>query len=489
MLRFDRAWMVCALVTGFCALAWGVGRGVGQGVEKPAETRRGVPTVYDYGAVGDGKADDTEAIRKMVEAKVGAIRFPRGRFRITEPIVIDLDRVGPASVVGDGPATIIMAGPGPALEFVGTHQGTAGPATVKDNVWNNQRTPLIDGIEIVGAHPEAIGLRLTRTMQAVISRVTIRRALHGIHLYERNRNIAISECHIYENRGVGIFLDHLNLHQIDIANCHVSYNGGGGIVARDSEVRNLQIGVCDIEGNMADDGPPTANILIDVTNGSVREGAIVGCTIQHNHTAPDSANIRFIGRSREEPIKVGHFTISHNALSDVAVNIHLTHARGVTITGNTLWKAFSHNLHAVDCSNLVIGPNLFDRNPDYRPADSPNGLLFEECSDSTLSGLHVNGTLQVPAGLILRKCRRMNVTNCTILDCENRGLLLEEADRVRVSDCLIVNDRPESEGFVAFELTGGKDNMVVDNLLVGKVDIAPDSAHVAGNVIKATPTK
>ena len=159
-----------------------------------------------------------------------------------------------------------MAGPGPALRLIGTHKGTASPKTFKPETWA-ERMPLVDGLEILGAHPEADGIEFTRTMQAIITRVTIRNARHGIHLTERNRNVIISDCHLYQNSGVGIYLDQVNLHQINVANCHLSYNTKGGIVVRDSELRNLQVNNCDLEGNMPLDVTPTraANVWIDLS--------------------------------------------------------------------------------------------------------------------------------------------------------------------------------------------------------------------------------
>ncbi len=429
---------------------------------------RRILTVIDFGAVGDGKADDTAAIQRAVNSGIGDVRFPRGAYRITKSIKVALDETGPTSIVANGTARIINAGPGAAIVFVGTHQGTASPHTVTGNVWERQRTPMIDGIEIVGAHPQASGIEATGTMQAIFTRVTVRNALHGIHLTTRNRNVIISECHLYDNHGIGIFLDHLNLHQVNITNCHISYNDMGGIVARDSEIRNLHIGSCDIEGNMSDQTAPTANILLDTRNGTVREGAIVGCTIQHSHNAPNSANVRFIGKSRQEPQKVGHFTIGDNALSDVAVNVELINARGVTIMGNTFWKAFQQNLLVTGSSNIVVGPNLFDRNPDYRPNDSPNGIVFRDCADCTLTGLHINNTLRVPAALIIEECDWFNITACSVLDSDNCGILLRNCEHCRVSDCLVRDSRPQSQQPIAISVTGGVENQIVDNMFVGR---------------------
>jgi hypothetical protein len=53
-----------------------------------------------------------------------------------------------------------------------------------------------------------------------------------VHLTTRNRNVLISACHFYHNTGVGVFYDHVNLHQSNIVGSHISYNGGGGVVTR-----------------------------------------------------------------------------------------------------------------------------------------------------------------------------------------------------------------------------------------------------------------
>ncbi len=424
------------------------------------------PAADKRGLAGDGKADETEALRRWIASRPGTITLPTGVYRITETLVVPLDEVGWTSISGNGTARIVMEGAGPALRFVGTHQGTADPGTVRENVWQRQRMPLIDGVEIVGAHAEADGIELVGTMQAILSRVNIRHVRDAVRLTGRNRNVILSECHLYDNHGVGVLMDRLNLHQVNIANCHISYNDAGGIVLRRSEVRNLHIACCDIEGNMPENGqgPATANILLDTREGSVREGAIVGCTIQHTHKAVGSANIRLLGTSAELPQKVGNWTIGDNVLSDVAVNIHLKHARGVTIVGNTMWKAFEHNLLVEGSSQIVVGANLCDRNPDYRPADSPNTILFEDCRDCTISGLHLTHTLSESAGLTLRRCRWFNITGCSVLDCAGGGIEFEDVFDSRLSDCVI---RCKETISPALRIEGGRGNVVSDNVLTG----------------------
>jgi hypothetical protein len=447
----------------------GSARGIGAGINRPGSQDG---NVQHYGAVGDGKNDDTEAIQKAIHAGVGAIYFPRGIYRITRPIVIDLDKMGFTSIHGQGVATLVMAGAGPALRLKGTHFKSADPQGFSEAVWDRQRMPLVDGLAILGEHAEALGIEAVGTMQLTITRVHVRAALHGIRLAENNRNVIISDCHLYENRGVGIYYDNVNLHQSNITGCHISYNDGGGIVSRAGNVRNIHIMGCDIESNMAPDKSPTANVLIDCRNSRYGTGevAITGCTIQHNNPSPDSANIRIIGRSQPSPklalVRLGNVTISGNVLSDVQTNIHLKDCRGVCITGNTLWKGYAHNLLIEDCSNIVIGANCFERNPRYNYGNSleaKNSLVLRNCKDCTLSGLHIAHVWRAPAGLLIENCQRMNITNCTILDCDNVGLLLKDVIHSRVSDCMIRDDRVDAQS-IPLKVTGGMGNTIADNV-------------------------
>ena len=430
-------------------------------------------SVKQFGATGDGETDDTAAIQKAVDSGIGEIRFPKGTYRITRTITVDLDSTEATSLCGEGTATVLMTGEGPAFHFIGTHDGTASPATVKPEVWQRQRAPMVDGLEIVGAHPQASGVEANGTMQMTITRTVVREARHGIHLTGRNRNVIISNCHLYDNCGVGVFLDRLNLHQVNLTGCHISYNDGGGVVLRESEIRNLHIGTCDIEGNMGDaDSSPTANVWLDATGSSIGEVAITGCTIQHTHGAPDSANIRIDASSTKRPfteeLRHGNFTIADNVLSDVQVNIEVKNARAVTITGNTIWKGYRTNLLVEGCRNVVLANNVFDRNPRYHYGDGPDadlGIIFRDTTDSTLSGNHIYGVGDIPAAVLLQRCRRMNIVGCTIGNYGRCGLHLDEVHDSRVSDCLIYHDAPNAQERIPLKVDGGKGNQIVDNLL------------------------
>jgi hypothetical protein len=440
-----------------------------------------VADLRDFGAVGDGRADDTAALEKAVRSGRGVVRISKGRFRITRTVTVELDKTGYIAFEGHGVGQIVMAGAGPALRFVGTHAKLlSDPSNFEGDVWRNERMPVIDGVEFIGAHAEADAIQADSTLQLTVTRTRISQCRHGIHLVNRNRNVVISDCHIYHNRGIGIFYDNLYLHQSNITGCHISYCGGGGIVSRRGNVRNIHIGACDLESNHSPEGEPTANILIDCRGSAsgTAEVAITGCTIQHNSQSPESANIRILGRGDRDgrgKTPWGHVTITGNILSDVATNVHLNGARGVTLAGNTLYVGFEHNLLVEDCQQIVVGANVMERNPPYysgRGATAKNAALFRNCFDCTITGLHIQGTRTTEAGLQLIDCNRFNITGCTILDCDNAGLLARNLTNSRISDCLIRDDR-EGKKTPSIRVESGSDNQIVDNLTNDPVSTKP----------------
>ncbi len=104
----------------------------------------------------------------------------------------------------------------------------------------------------------------------------------------------IADCHIYHNRGVGVFYDGVNIHQSNITGSHISYNKGGGIKLLDAEVRNIQFTGNDIEYNYDLEADASADVWIDCGSTTIREGAITGNTARSPATP-----------SRRSPLRAG----------------------------------------------------------------------------------------------------------------------------------------------------------------------------------------
>src|SRR5690606_14218009 len=138
-------------------------------------------SVRDYGAKGDGTTDDTEAIYTAIRAADdGEILFSKGLYRITRSINIALEQYGPLTIKGvAGASTIIMDGPGAAFVIRGTHEGSALPATVKEDVWARENFFLIESLEIVGKQEDSDGIQLVGLMQPVVRNCLIRNSRYG----------------------------------------------------------------------------------------------------------------------------------------------------------------------------------------------------------------------------------------------------------------------------------------------------------------------
>lgn len=399
--------------------------------------------------------DSTSELQSQIDSN-GSLLLKRQRIRITSPLVFDLSRLGSAKLTSVDGATLIMDGPGPAVKIVGTHQGTASPKSFQPATWN-ERMPIVSGIEILGAHPEADGIELTRTVAAVVNAVSVRWCRHGIHLVERNRNVVISDCHLYENSGVGVFLDDVNLHQINIGGCHISYNRAGGVVVRDGNVRNIQISGCDIEANMPADETATtiANILLDVSGSatdktkSIAEVSITGCTIQHSANysghedrtvAPGGANIRIAGK---EIYPIDSVTVTGNVLSDTSCNIDLNHVMDVAVCSNNFFAPKPANLTVANSTRVVVNGNTFNPRQFQRPGtirfikshdcifsnntlhqfDTADGaVILEDCTGLTLSSLSLT---VCGAGIVLRGCRDITLNACRVSRTKAGGMDLK----------------------------------------------------------------
>jgi polygalacturonase len=395
--------------------------------------------VRDFGARGDGNTDDTQALQHALQRGDGVLTFPRGDYLITRPLQVALQIHGRLAIDGSGgTARLLMAGAGPALHLIGTHARNAEPSSFAEAVWQNERMPTVRGLEIVGRHRQADGIRIDGAMQPTLHMLLIRHCRHGIHLANRDRNVLIAACHIYDNSGVGIFFDRVNLHQTNIHGNHISYCKQGGIKIEGGEVRNVQIGSNDIEYNYDTQAESSADILFDVRTGTVREGTIVGNTIQARES-PRGANVRFLG-AVDHPNAVGLFTITGNMIGSQARALDLHACRGVVVTGNTLYCGYRALLWAERCEHLVIGPNSIDHNPDYG-GRSTDQVVLRGCRNVTLTGLILQHTREpsaaVSGSVEIHDCRDVNVSGIQVLGARNRGIAMANSSAVRIADSTI----------------------------------------------------
>ncbi len=439
-----------------------------------------MPYAYNFGAAADGTTDDTAALQHAIDEGGGVLKLTKGTYRITRPLVFDLTKLGYGAVLGDGGTPrIVMAGPGPAIQVLGDHRGTALPSTVKPHTWDKERFPNISGVEILGEHPEAIGIQLRKTMQMTVSRVLVRNCRYGVHLVERNRNFLLCDSHIYDNAEYGLYLDRCNLHQINVTGNHISYNKRAGIKSLDGDVHNLQITGNDIEYNnhpgvdKSPGGEPTgAEIWFEAPQGVISEVTIASNTIQAT-VQPGGANIRIHGSGKTAPYGARLIAITGNILGSQTRGIELLSAQRVAITGNTIYGAAELSLLARHCSGLSMSGNTiaWQGLPNDPPRD---GILCEDCDNGVLSGLVTQGmsagSPDSGAAITLIRCSDFSVSDCHVLDPKHRGIELRDCTRCRVTGNHVIDRRESPTMLQAIRVTGkSRDNLVRDNTTGGAV--------------------
>ncbi|MGE3408751.1 MAG: right-handed parallel beta-helix repeat-containing protein [Pirellulales bacterium] len=437
-------------------------------------------SVRDFGAVGDGRHDDSDAIQHAIDMGDGVVAFPPGDYLLTRTMEVDLRQRNRVGLTGSiGTARVIMAAAGPAFHLIGAHGGTAQPADFSPEAWQRERMPTATNLEIEGAHAEADGFLLEGTMQSTFEGVLLRKLRHGIRVTRRARNVLISHCHIYHNTGIGVFLDEVNLHQAIISASHISYCLAGGIKIVGSEIRNLQITGNDIEYNYDESAQESADVWIDSSadNATVREATIASNTIQAK-SSPGGANIRIIGHNPQDNHKAGMMAISGNLIGSQEINVHLVACRGVTVAGNVIYSGTHRNLQLNGCRNIVIGPNSFDHNPDYRDKELCTSVRIAESRDCTLTGTIIQDSQagqHTVAGvepverdglLEIVRSRRINVSGCEFLDGYPACVHIDSSDFVSLTGCTLTDGRTEKKTEHALVWRGnGSNNFLAANTI------------------------
>jgi hypothetical protein len=278
-----------------------------------------------------------------------------------------------------------------------------------------------------------------------------------------------------------VFLDRVDLHQINIVGNHITYNRLGGIRIEGSQIRNLQITGNDIEYNNGRvhkaDATPTAEIYVDASGGAtVEEVTVASNTIQATPTE-GGANIRMLQSADGRPLRL--WTITGNIIGNQERNVHLTHCRAVLVTGNSIYSAQQQNLLLENCREINLTGNDFRTHSTRMGA----GIRLVDSQDCVFSGCtardeHAAGQ---PSGLPLmeiERCRRITVNGCQILDGVPYGVDVRESSGINISGSTIADTRAERIAKADLRFVGaGKANLVTGNTF-GKPIEADDASGV-----------
>ena len=425
----------------------------------------------NFGAVGDGVADDTDALQHAVDGGDGVLELSKGTYRITRPIRLDSTKHGYLGVRGEqGTARIVMAGAGPALEILGDHQGTADPGSFQPHTWDRERMPIVTGLELLGQHPEADGIQLRRTMQATIQNVLIRKCRFGVHLVERNRNFLLNAAHIYDCHDSGVFFDQCNLHQVIISASHISYCKRAGIRQHNGDVHNIQITGNDIEYNSGYEGPGqelSGEIVLVAPEGIISEYTIASNTIQATLGAA-GANVMILGRAEDPPSGIRLVAITGNVLGSRDCNIMIDYGSRISISGNTIYGGQRLNCEFRHSRFMTMGSNSCFSRPASYASETTDGILLDQCVGCSLVGNVLNdcrlGDEQTGGSITVRDSQNIAISASQILNPHFRGIDVANSSRCNISGNSIHEDAETKRMLAAIRIEGeGMENWVHGN--------------------------
>jgi hypothetical protein len=319
----------------------------------PAETderNAGFYNIRDFGAVGDGTADDTIAIRSamayVASKNGGVVTFPEGDYRVTDTIALPsgvtivgsnglASRVPTSDLPRKNPTSIRLSGSGRALFRIGECTSQVAIRDIELIADSNEKTY---GIEAVGAYNSAQGLYVER-----VSFTTFDRGIYAYGLPQTDLNwqidyVKIKDSTFMLNRDAGIYTNSRNSDWKVIGTVFINPKRGPGQNANSMKFERA------------------AGILIQDTFGGGFPGAPGGTFLD----VLDSGGIMIISSSTEE---MTNSVVINSELNPMAGNL----SAPITVTNSAFGNPIIFNARRTWVSTgNGYAPNTFKADPSVR---------------------------------------------------------------------------------------------------------------------------
>ncbi|MEL5336736.1 hypothetical protein PTR34_15630 [Serratia nevei] len=285
--------------------------GLGDGNARYILNKSGIWGAYADAAGTIPATDDTDALQTMfnnaqvtgrVELEANKYYLISGKILVNPAVVKRLDFNG---------ATIVQMSDTATLHCLGSLAGSANPIQSGDKV-HGEYGFFIDSARICSVNQESgVALLLEKTIGVTISNSVFYFNSIGIQIKGMNRNINISNSHIYANRNYGLhYMSGGDLHQMNVTGTHISYSRIN-VFSDNQHLYNLQISGSDIEVSSYP-ADVDKNIYIRALNDiKVDCVEITGCTIEGHST--DNALVRLEGG---DVTSISNVVISGNAIGN-----------------------------------------------------------------------------------------------------------------------------------------------------------------------------
>lgn len=332
--------------------------------------------VKDYGAIGDGVANDSTAIQAAINAAKavqGTVFLPPGLYLIGTTTLY-LTTTG---ATGGDPVSIKIIGAGTeasTIRYTGSGTAISSGTTI-----NGGESIVIEDLTIIGngSTGSARGLHLKRYWHASsIRNVRIESfAGTGLHLH-RCFALVVDSCTILNNGGYGVRFDNNNAGTIQ--NSRINLNALGGVWAGYSdsvtgdfdEIGTAQAGGSIIASNIQDNAGP------GITFNRVSDGFLVaGCFIEANMPT-GNAQVIISGTASVSSTGVTLLgnNIRSNGVSDVG--IYMDRCADACIVGNVTRNHSDRGIRATANATFHLGQHRFFSETGLDDASTSNGTSF-----------------------------------------------------------------------------------------------------------------
>lgn len=264
----------------------------------------------DFGAVGDGVADDTAALQAALTAAAGkALYIPAGAYLVSSPLTYDTAALGPVRIFGDGPQSELRAVSSAArvLNITGTAGVTLARVELESFAVNSITSVactdgiLLDGLAVYSIRNVYIWTPFQKIVNGIRLRGTQQGELHGGMTYLCQNGIVFEPSGIIASNGC-------DLHG------HSFYNDVCNIVVN-------AVDSIDIRGNHFVRAP----VCIDITAGGNGPINIVENHIEEHTTAGvrSVTSVNIVGNSffPANPATGTDITLTNGAQSKIHRNL------------------------------------------------------------------------------------------------------------------------------------------------------------------------
>lgn len=271
--------------------------------------------IHKYGAIGDGKTDDTLAFQKAFEES-GVISLESNKtYLISETVVMDLSKI--KGIQGNN-AKILLKTDIPAFHITGNKvdDGAEPPSNVG---LEDEFAAVIEGLHVYSNNHQGTALVLDGTFGVNISNSHFYSLKSGIELINKNRNVIITENHIWDMTDYGIHYNNTNTHQSIIANNHISY-AKVALLFENGDVHNTQLNSNDIEIGHSESGATLSavQVIANELNSQFSQAQIVGNTIEDHFHATEGI-LNFYAENFD-PSKIGADDVPYIGMIELVGN-------------------------------------------------------------------------------------------------------------------------------------------------------------------------